>query len=238
MNWGQSIAAISMGAVFISVSSAAVIGSYTFDDNTGATQFLIGNLDDPTNVATGAGLSELGVNPSIGYAGGNNVPPSGPDGFGFGGNLGEQVMFWRRAANGQSSLWGTANDSRTPIAEAPMNLTVSADPGFEVTVDSILIESVNSPDAINNLQVDGAPVGAAVTSAVTTNPYRQNLVLLDVPVTVAGGTSTTFTVLWNSGSFDQLHKVNFIDVNGSVVPEPSTALLLLVLAAVTVRRGL
>jgi hypothetical protein len=227
----KSTVALMLGAIFVTTASAGVIGSYTFDDITGGTQFVPGARDDATNVVAGAGLSDLGINPAIAFAGSNNVPPTGAgtgDGFGFGGNLGEQVMFWHRAAGGVGSLWGGSNDSRTPLANAPMSITVSADPGFDVIVEGILIESVNSPAAINNIQVDGAPHGADFTSSSSGGIYKQNLVQLDAPVTVSGGTSITFTVLWNSGGFDQQHKLNFIDVNGSVIPEPATALLIAV----------
>lgn len=210
-------------------SDAAVIGSYTFNDKTGANDTQVGNALNVSSVVAGASISALGLssNPVPAYAGSNSVPPTGPDGFGFGNNHDEngtsqRVIFWRRANRTIASSWGMSSAASTSVANAGMHFRVTANTGYDVTVESVLIQANPGPNYINTFQVAGAASGPSVTA---TGPTYDNLVVLASPVTITAGNFKRFTILWNSGGSGQNFSINRIDINGSVNSSAATCAL-------------
>ncbi|MEM7682333.1 MAG: PEP-CTERM sorting domain-containing protein [Planctomycetota bacterium] len=202
-------------------ASATPLGSFTFD--TGATP---AERLESSGVLAGLGLSSLGVdsNGTLESAGVNALPSSTNDGFGFGGNAGNQVMFWDRAAGGVTSSWGgqgnpdTANTT-TDIAGriAGMNFTVTADAGQIVTVDDVFLQAQGSPAYIVAFQAAGGlnntPINSNDTSSDTNQEARASL---GGPFVILPGQSQEFTIAWNSGGFNQRVLLNQIDLNGTV----------------------
>jgi len=136
------------------VSSAALLGEYTFDNRTTLTTAL-----GATSVVGGLEISQLGTNTTtqLDYAGLNASPVTDNDGFGFGGHYGQYVMFFHRATTADSA-WGTTVG--TGAATAPLNFTVTALAGQTVTVDSISVMQTSGTDILYYFQEAGMTKGA------------------------------------------------------------------------------
>ena len=200
-------------------ANAALIGEYTFNDTgSGTTAERMAVAMGATSVATGATLSQLGTNTTtqLDFGGFNNTTATDNDGFSFGSNSGNSLLWFYRAASGQPSAWGSTVG--TGAATAPLNFTVTADAVHDVTIESVSIDQKTGTDFIYYLQEAGTTRGTPHTIA---NAGIED-VALDSSVTILAGTSKTFTLLLNSGAYNQVDWINGIAVNGSVVPEPAT----------------
>ena len=200
------------------VSSAALLGEYTFDNRTTLTTAL-----GATSVVGGLEMSQLGTNTTtqLDYAGLNAGPATDNDGFGFGGHGGQIVMFFHRAVSGNPSAWGS--QVGTGADTAPLNFTVTVDPGYSVTITNVSINQTSGTDILYFFQEAGATTGASTLYATANTTVD---IPLSSSIVVAGGTSKTFTLLVNSGGYNQAAYINNIGVNGSVIPEPATMSLL------------
>lgn len=217
---------------------AAIVTEWTFDTGGTTSERLASS-----NTLTGVSVSSISINSAVQNFGVNAVPSGANDGMGFGGTgSGNQVIFWHRANFFNSQDIGTTTWSApgfdgidTTVSTAPMSFTVSAELGYDVTIDSISVDSENSGYLVffqEAGQAAGAQSGGG--TAFTT-------AALNSPVTVSSGTSKTFTLNWNSGALNSFFNVNEISLNGSVtvVPEPSTYALLsgfVVLGLIMARR--
>ena len=192
---------------------AAVIGEYTFNDTgSGTTAVRMAAAMGSVNTAAGATLSQLGTNTTtqLDFGGFNNTTATDNDGFSFGSNGGNSLLWFYRAESGQPSAWGSTVG--TGKATAPLNFTVTADAAHDVTIKSVSIDQKTSTDFIYYLQEAGTTRGTGHTIA----DAGIEDVALDSPVTVAAGTSKTFTLLLNSGGYNQVDWFNGIVVNGTI----------------------
>ncbi|MGB1131104.1 MAG: hypothetical protein ACPG4K_13720, partial [Haloferula sp.] len=202
---------------FVQQAATSVIAEWTFDDQTNVSTAL-----GASGALQGVGASPLAVNPSHDSAGVGAVPDSDNDGYGFGGNGGESVMFIHRANYfPPGTTWGQPADAGdTTVANAPLSFTISADAQSTLTIDSVTIHKVSGSAVIGNFQADGglpAPVG------VTLTPGNQTATIplaLGSPSIIHPGESRTFTLNLNSGALDTMHNINRISLNGSVMQAP------------------
>lgn len=188
-----------------------------------------------SNTAIGAAVTALNINPAVEDFGVGAVPSGDNDGMGFGGTgSGNQVIFWHRADFFNSQGVGTTTWSApgfdgvdTTVGTAPMSFTVSADAGYDVTIDSISVDSENAGYLLF-FQEAGATAGPETGGATAFTTAS-----LNSSVTINSGSSKTFTLNWNSGALDSFYNVDEISLNGSVavVPESSTLALILSAAA-------
>ena len=212
---------LSVALFGMATSNAALIGEYTFNDTgSGTTAQRMAVAMGATSVTTGVALSQLGTNTTtqLDFGGFNNTTATVNDGFSFGGGGGNSVMWFYRAESGQASAWGSA--AGTGVATAPLNFTVTADATHAVTIDSVSVDQETGTDFIYHLQEAGAIAGAGHT--IATASVQE--ISLGSPITIAAGTSKTFTLLLNSGGFNQVDWLDGIAINGStsVIPEPAT----------------
>lgn len=208
-----------------SFMSAAIITDWTFTTGTTTPERLT-----PSNTSTGASVSSLTINSAVQDFGVNAVPSGDNDGMGFGGTgSGNQVIFWHRANFFNSdgvgtTTWGVPGSDGidTTVSTAPMSFTVSADTGYDVTIDSISVDSENAGYLLFFQEAGQAagPESGGATAFTTAS--------LNSSVTINSGSSKTFTLNWNSGALNSFFNVNEISLNGSVtaVPEPSTYAML------------
>lgn len=207
------IAILTSCAAICSQSVAEVVGEWTFDSGATTAERLAISA-----VQTGVTIFPLAVNPAVDDFGPEAVPNNDEDGMGFGGTVnGNQVLFWHRANFFNSDGIGTttwaapgSDGIDTTSATAPMSFTVTAKSGYDITIESITVESENSGYLIF-FQEAGRPAGAesgGVTEVTTA--------LLNSPVIISSGTSKTFTLNWNSGALNKFFIVDAILVNGAV----------------------
>lgn len=211
-------------ALLASTAHAAVISEWTFNTGANSTDRLASS-----SVASGASVSGLAINASFDDFGPGVVPSGNNDGFGFGGNSGEQVIFWHRATSGTPSTWGNPGGlgANTTVANSPMSFTVTAGAFTEVTIDSISIDAItpNTAAYIVHFQEAGAtPANPGVTGNGG-NAFDITVSANSGPIVIDAGTSKTFTVNWNSGAFDSTHLINGLSLNGSTVSVPTPAAL-------------
>lgn len=239
-----------LGVMAMSSLQAAVLAEWTFNDNSS-----LANALSSSNVDAGvSSVSGLQMNSSGGFgfdfAGLNNVPNSVNDGYGFGGAGGEQVMFTHRAdyfdnaavgggpnekpnANSYTS-WGPGDSGGIPQGttaglgdgNAPVSFTVSAG-AQDVRIDSLTttIAALNPGAAlIVGFQEAGAAAGPTVT--LNGGSGWTGTSLLISPVVIGAGQTKTFTFNLNSGSLNSNHNINEFALNGEVIPEPTTGILL------------
>lgn len=209
-----------------------MVASWTFNTGTTSAARLASS-----NVSAGLTVTALQMNPKADDVGVGANPNTVNDGFGFGGNSGEQVMFFHRAnyfnnsttptprPEGRFTTWGGPNIATgvgTTVDLSPMSFTVTTDASTTVTIHSISTNSVGGA-YIAHFQEAGALPGAA-TVADSSNGFDVTPTL-NVPVVLLPNSSKTFTVSWNSGNLNSSTLLNQIDLNATVVPEPSTAAL-------------
>jgi hypothetical protein len=84
-------------------------------------------------------------------------------------------------------------------------------------------------------QEAGATKGASTTVNANLTSFD---VLLNAPVTITSGQTKTFTINANSGAFDSGTNLNDYTLNCSVVPEPTTGILLGLLGVMGLLRRL
>jgi hypothetical protein len=166
------------------------------------------------------------INPSHDFAGVNAVPNTVNDGYGFGGNNGENVMFLARAEYFNSDLdtenggirpvgrVTTWNSPDTTVANSPVSFTVTADAISTLTIDSLEIHKISGAAMIGAFQEAGSTAGASVTLL---DGNQTETLLLTEPVVIQPGQSATFTMYANSGNLNSIHSLNQFTLNGSVV---------------------
>lgn len=210
-------------------TNAEILAEWTF--NTGVTS--TGRLASG-NVAAGALVSRLSFNQSFSDFGPGAVPNDVHDGFGFGGNMGDQVIFLHRAEYFDTSevpaprpteddytSWGIGSSQGTGAdlntnGNAPIAFTVTGDAISTVTIESITVDFTSGGGIIFGFQEAGDTSGATVTLNGAT-PLLD--VPLDAPVTIGPGETKTFTININSGALNSLHNIDGISLNGNVVRE-------------------
>ena len=229
MNNALSLSVTIFGLSSTAALHAAVIAEWTF--NTGANS--AARLAS-SGVPTGATISGLSFNSSFTDFGPGAVPNDVHDGFGFGGNRGDQVIFLHRAnyfdgstvpsprptvndytSWGQGSANGTGGDLSSD-GNAPIAFTVGADALSSITVESLTVDFTSGRGIIFGFQEAGDTSGATVTLNGAT-PLLD--VPLDAPVTIGPGETKTFTININSGALNSLHNIDGISLNGNVVRE-------------------
>ncbi|MGB1129788.1 MAG: hypothetical protein ACPG4K_07045 [Haloferula sp.] len=208
-------------------ASADVLAEWTF--NTGGTS--AARLAS-SNVAAGAHVSGLSFNDSFDDVGPGSIPSSVHDGFGFGGNSGDEVIFLHRAnyfdgsavpdprpTEGDYTSWGSGAEQGTGAdlsmnGNAPIAFTVTGDAISTVTIDSITVDFTSGAGFIVEFQEAGAAVGSSVTLNGG-NPLDD--AVLNAPVVIAPGETKTFTININSGALDTGHNIDGFALNGTVV---------------------
>lgn len=220
-------------------AGGATLAQWTFDDTGSGTQaqrlpVALGS----SNVGPGMTASQLFINPSHDFAGFANVPGSANDGFGFGDNSGQAVMFFHRAnyfTSAGTTTWGNPNATPgidTTVVNSPISFSVSASGAPSVTIESLTLNRLAGPDLLINFQEAGATAGASPPAG-----NQSATAFLNSPVVITSGETKTFTVNFNSGFLNSGHSLNNITLNGTVVPEPTAGIMLgLGAIALAVRR--
>jgi|TARA_B110000305_G_C19448937_1_gene646573 hypothetical protein len=248
MNKSLSLSFAIFGVSSTALLNAAVIAEWTFDTGADSTARLASS-----GVPTGATISGLSFNSSFTDVGPGAVPNDVHDGFGFGGNAGDQVIFLHRAnyfdgsavpsprltladytSWGQGSAQGTGGNLLSN-GNAPISFTIGAGALSSVTVDSLTIDFTSGGASIWQIQEAGAAEGAQGTL----NPGNPLItVALNAPVEIGAGESKTFTINVNSGALNSLHNIDGLSLNGTVasIPEPSSGILLCLGALALTRR--
>ncbi len=214
----------------IAVPIIREIARWTFDSGTTSAQRLAAS-----NFSQASPVSALGFNTSFTDFGLGVVPSGANDGFGFGGNSGDNVIFLKRAnyfsdspvptprpTEQAYSSWGAGAGVGTGadlsmIGNAPISFTVSADALASVTVYSVTVDFTSGSDIIFQFQEAGAPEGTGATlrasSPLATLP-------LPTPVEIGPGQTKTFTININSGNLNSNHNIDSIALNGMIVSPP------------------
>ena len=204
----------------LSALNADVVGQWTFNNSSNVATAL-----QSSGVASGAFVSSLMINPSHDSVGVNAVPNTVNDGYGFGDDSGQNVMFFNRAEYfnntndtsnggirpvGRTTTWDSA---ATIIEGQPISFTVTADAISTLTIDSLEVHKVSGAALIGAFQEAGSAAGASVTLL---NGDQTKTLPLNAPVVIQPGQSATFTMYANSGNLNSGHSLNRISVNGSV----------------------
>ncbi|MGL4400811.1 MAG: hypothetical protein ACRCXD_13145 [Luteolibacter sp.] len=204
----------------LSSASADVLGQWTFNNSSNVATAL-----QSSGVASGAFVSSLVINPSHDSAGVNAVPNSVNDGFGFGGNAGQDVIFLSRAQYfnsdpdtdnsgirpvGRVTTW---DSSDTTTGGSPLSFTVTADAISTLTIDSLEVHKISGAALIGAFQEAGGAIGESVTLL---DGDQTETLALNAPVVIQPGQSATFTMYANSGNLDSGHNLNQISLSGSV----------------------
>jgi hypothetical protein len=221
------------GSVAATGPGAAPIAEWNFNDSSSLLNAL-----GSSAVTNGAAVSGLTMNTDgsgfgFGFAGLSNVPNSVHDGYGFGGNSGEKVMFLHRAeyfdASTVPSPRPTTNDytSFGPASgsgaqgtsaglgdgNAPVYFTVTAETGKVVIVESITCHMLSGSGILIGFQEAGETEGAIVTLPAGNN---SGTAFLNAPLIIENGETKTFTMNFNSGGLNQSHLLNGFVLNGAV----------------------
>lgn len=224
---------------------AATVATWTFNSTgSGTTAERLEIALGANNVAGGLNVSRLLVNASHDFAGFNNLPNTVNDGYGFGGNAGQQVLFIHRAnyfntsatpdprPEGRVTTWGNPANAAgvdTSVANAPLSFTIATDPMTTVTLNHLVVEGTGqgAQFLVHVQEAGAASVGSPAASTVSMT------VPLAAPVVIAAGSSKTITINLNSGNLNSAHIFNTLTLDGTVssVPEPSATVLATPLAA-------
>lgn len=233
------IAALAAGA---NISSAATVAEWNFNDTGSGTEaqrmpVALG----ASSVTSGLTVTPLNINASFDFAGFNNLPGSANDGYGFGGNSGESVIFISRAEyfNGGSGVttWGSPSDTpgvSTTVGNAPLYFTVTTDSLTTLTLNSVNIVGLG----IGGVYLVEFQEAAASVGPVSSASNSSATAFLASPVIIGPGQSKSFTINLNSGALNSDHVFNTITLDGTVaaIPEPSMAAWLPVMLISTLFR--
>lgn len=208
---------------------STALGRWTFDHTgSGSQAARLASALGSSDVASGLSLSPLSVNASFDFAGFNNLPNSVNDGYGFGGNAGQQVLFISRAdydnnspspnprPESRATTWGPANGTgiSTSVAGAPLSFTVSTNPFTTLTVNRLLVEGTGQgDDYLVRFQSADAATGqspAAGRSSMT--------IWLNSPVVLGPSETRVFTVNLDSAALNSGHLINTISLFGTTAP--------------------
>ena len=224
LNTKHNIDSFSLDGLVVNEGEALPLGEWNFDD--GAT-----SVDRLTarSVVGGATISGLVMNTDGGGFGFRDfgpgaVPNDEHDGYGFGGNSGEQVMFTARAnyfdgggtdpANDYTSFGGSTQGTTAGLGDgnAAVSFTVTADAGKTVTVESVSSHKFGDP-FILGIQRAGETFGTTVTLATGDN---SGTAYLATPISVSDGETKTFTMSFNTGALNSALNINEFVLNGTV----------------------
>lgn len=229
----KSVIILSSAVLALGVSSVhgATLSSWTFNTGTTSTERLASS-----GTVSGLTVSQLFINDNHDDFGVFTVPSGDNDGFGFGGNSGEQNMFIHRADYfnnaqaplGERTTWGGpgAAGVDTTVLNSPISFSVATDASTSATIESLFFNG--TPDGATTIlyfQEAGATAGSSAT-ANSASSYVATA-LLDAPIVIGPNQTITFTLNVNSGNLDSKHIVNQLDLQGTVIPEPSQAGLLI-----------
>lgn len=229
----KSVIILTSAVLALGVSSVhgATLSSWTFNTGTTSTERLASS-----GTVSGLTVSQLVINDNHDDFGVGTVPSGDNDGFGFGGNSGEQNMFIHRAnyfnpgaPEGERTTWGGpgAAGVDTTVLNSPISFSVATDASTSATIESLFFNG--TPDGAPTIlyfQEAGATAGSSVT-ANSASSYVATA-LLDAPIAIGPNQTIIFTLNVNSGGLDTKHIVNQLDLQGTtVIPEPSQAGLLI-----------
>lgn len=224
LNSNHNIDSFSLDGLVFNEGETLPLGEWNFNTGANSTARLASS-----SVVGGATISGLVMNSSGGFGfrdvGVNAVPNNEHDGYGFGGNGGEQVMFTHRAnyfdgagtdpVNDYTSFASSLDQGTTAglgDGNAAVSFTVTADAGKTVTVESVTCHKVSGDAFILGIQRAGETFGTTVTLVgnATDTAY------LATPITVSDGDTQTFTMSFNSGALNTVHNLNEFILNGTV----------------------
>lgn len=232
----KSVIILSSAVLALGVSSVHgdVLTSWTFNTGATSTERLASS-----GTVSGLTVSQLFINDNHEDFGVNVLPNSDRDGFGFGGNNFEQVMFFHRAnyfngtppPAGERTTWGNPGSSLgvdTTVLNAPISFSVSTDASTSATIESLFFNTSGGSATILYFQEAGATAG----SPASTNPpgsFFDATALLNAPIVIGPSETIIFTLNANSAALNSGHIVNQLDLQGTtnVIPEPSQAGLLI-----------
>ncbi|MGL4400814.1 MAG: hypothetical protein ACRCXD_13160 [Luteolibacter sp.] len=205
------------------------LGRWTFDNTGSGSQAVrLASALASSDVASGLSLSPLSANASHDFAGFNDLPNSANDGYGFGGNAGQQVLFLRRAnydnnspsptprPEGRTTTWGPANGTgiSTSLAGAPMSFTVSTNPFTTLTVNRLLVEGTGQgSDYFARFQSAGAAAGQSTPTGLSSM-----MIWANSPVVIGPSETRTFTVNLDSAALNSAHIINTVFLFGTTAP--------------------
>lgn len=206
-----------------------VLGRWTFDNTgTGTQSARLASAFASSNVVPGLSLSQVRISSSFDFAGFSNVPGSVNDGYGFGGNAGQQVLFLRRAnydnnspsptprPTSRTTTWGPADGTgiATSVAGSPLSFTVSTDSSTTLTVNRLLIEGTGQgSDYIVRFQSADAAAGQPTTGGRSPTTIWPNS-----PVVLGRNETRTFTVNLDSAAVGSSHIINTVSLFGTTAP--------------------
>ncbi|MCH7224626.1 hypothetical protein [Haloferula sp. A504] len=214
LNSEHLLDSITLNGSVVRDTTVPSVADWTFDNQSSVATAL-----ESSGVATGLTISSLVVNASHTSFGVGAVPSGDDDGYGFGGNDGELVMFIHRANyfNGQglgTTTWGNPNASSgidTTVANSSLSFSVTTDGSTALTLAGLTVDRTPSAPTLYYFQEAGTPAG--VSPAANLDP---SFPALNSPVVFGPGETRTFTINLNSGNLDTAHILNQISLNGTV----------------------
>jgi len=169
------------------------------------------------------------------------IPDTDDDGYGFGGNNGQDVMFLHRAnfASGSASEVGgqyTSFGSPTDIGaddengdgKAPMSFIVEAgDEDISITGLTFELAGNNTANLSFSLQDPDRPAAFSDMISLHNNETKTQTFESDIFI-VEANSSKIFTIALDSGNINSAHTLNQITLHGHVhVPEISSSSLIM-----------
>ncbi len=208
-----------------SAVSADLLGEYNFNDTgSGTIAERMPVAMGASSVIAGATFSELLTNTTtvLTFAGFNNMPGGNYDCYSFGNAGGAAVIFLKRSESGFDTAYDKP-DTSTDVQ--PLNFTVGADASSIIVVSNITIHATwaSGSAVIFRFQEADAAVG---TDSAEFGGDAIGTIDLDSPVSISAGSSKAFTIHLNSYVHGAQVGVDYIQVNGAVIPEPFTIGLL------------
>ena len=214
----------------VGAANAVVLSQWTFNNTSSVAAALASS-----GTATGITVSGLVANTNgkipfgtIGAGAPSTIVPFSTenDGYGFQSTNGSIVL--RRVFNSDETKTTMGLYSSSAVSVQPFSFTLTANSGFDVTLNSITATMVSSNNALtfglqeaSNSVYDGNNVSDFVGGTDT-------LTKAVTPITVTSGNTKTITLFLSSGSYDSINEVNSFLIDGTVtaIPEPSSAALL------------
>lgn len=232
-------------------ADAAIITSYDFEG--GSTSGFSPTSSDvnvtSTNFSTGAGLSGTG---DIGSDGDDTGLDAEGNNFGSTANQGEFEVQVLGGGSSSSGVDASSYDNAIAINDY-ITFTVTPDSGFELNLTSLTFKAALRNDARGaeflgiNSSVDGFTSADTITTDTIVTEVNGGGVFQSFTISLAGAQFQNITsavefriYLWGAGSTPGQSQTYFdkVVLNGAVVPEPSSVLLLsLGLCSVLFRRN-
>ena len=194
--------------VLLNSAQAEVLAEWNFNDTTTKETAL-----SVSHGVDGLSVTGLWLQDQIEFVGLNAVPKSEVDGYGFGKNMGRNLLFLKRAEQDASSQWG--DDVTTAVEGAPLSFSLRVDSVTAVRVEGVIVVHGVGPSLLLYFQKADASRGA---EALLKGDRFLQAVSLDEPIVVRKGESKAFTINLNSGSFGSSHGIDAIFLLGEVAP--------------------